>query len=365
MSLTYTFEKSFADLYRNIIKIQSKLGLKPLPPRYIIWDCTRRCNLNCEHCGAADKNYNRELDTQKVKQTLNNLYASVKGKGMFAVTGGEPLLRKDLLEILKYAKDKNFNTGIATNGYLVNKSLAKKISDIGVDSIMVSIDGPKEIHNKIRRNEKSFERAINALKKFKDSGIQQLTVSTTVTTTNLKSLNSLKDTIRKINPTYWRINLLMPIGRASEDKKLFLKPSQINNFLQFVYKNKKEFNILVGENLPYLGPWEKKIRDKPYTCFVGITTLCIGVNGNIRGCPEQPDLPKFIEGNIKEKSIMEIWNEGFIKYRQHEILRKDIKCKACSLRHRCWGGCWVMREGGSQCIKEVFDFENNSTKKER
>lgn len=363
MSLAYTFEESYAGLYRNIIKIQSKLNLKPPPPRYIIWDCTRKCNLNCEHCGAAHKTYKDELSTQEVKKVIDDLYVSMKGKGMFAVTGGEPLLRKDLLEILKYAKGRNFDTGVATNGYLVNKALAKEISHIELDSIMVSLDGPEEIHNKIRRNEESFKHAVNALNEFKEAGIRQLTVSTTITTTNLKSLNSLKDTVKKINPTYWRINLLMPIGRASENKELFLNPGQINNFLEFVHRNKEELNILVGENLPFLGSWEKKLRDKPYTCFVGITTLCIGVNGNIRGCPEQPDIPKFIEGNIKEESIMKIWNKGFIKYRQNDILEEDISCKVCSLKHKCWGGCWVMREGQSQCVREILDIANKSTRK--
>ena len=92
----------------------------------------------------------------------------------------------------------------------------------------------------------------------------------------------------------------------------------------------------------------------PYVCPVGFTTCCIGVSGHVRGCPEQPDTEKFREGSILEKPFKEIWNTGFKRYRNRQVLKTDPKCVSCKHKFDCYGGCWVMRESKNQCIYELL-----------
>ncbi|MEF3695354.1 MAG: radical SAM protein, partial [Candidatus Cloacimonadota bacterium] len=89
------------DLFRKRFELAGLSSGRVPPPSYVLWDCTRRCNLNCLHCGASKEHYDTELSTAQVKALIDQL-AKLKVR-TFAVTGGEPLLRQDLVELLSYA----------------------------------------------------------------------------------------------------------------------------------------------------------------------------------------------------------------------------------------------------------------------
>jgi radical SAM protein with 4Fe4S-binding SPASM domain len=322
------------------------------PPRYVLWDCTRKCNLNCIHCGASKERYEKELKENDIKKLIDEL--ANFGVKTFAVTGGEPLTRPDLLNILKYASNKGLQTGIATNGFLINKEMASKIKDANITSVQVSLDGTKEIHNQIRRNPKSYDNAVSAIKLLNEMSIPYVTVATTINPLNLKNIEALMNILIDLKIKSWRICVVMPIGRANEKKDLFLSKEQLKQLFEFILKNKNKLHIEVGENLTFLGGYEEKIRDSPLICPVGIKACCIGVDGNVRGCPEMPDTEKFREGSILEKPFIEIWNTGFKKYRDREILKSDKRCANCKSKNNCFGGCWVMREGNIQCIYDLL-----------
>ena len=147
----FVFYHSFLLAYRN--------G-KILPPKYVTWDCSRKCNFNCEHCGAKKEKYDTELSRQQAKDFIK--YIQEYGTEYFVVTGGEPLLRQDIFEIFEYAKEVGLRTGIATNAFFIDENNAGKIARV-FDSIQISLDGTKETHNKIRRNDKSYDKIIKAV----------------------------------------------------------------------------------------------------------------------------------------------------------------------------------------------------------
>jgi radical SAM protein with 4Fe4S-binding SPASM domain len=118
--------------------------------------------------------------------------------------------------------------------------------------------------------------------------------------------------------------------------------------LSFAQRHKRRLNIQLGENLGYLGAWDRRSRHSPFFCPVGFLACCIGVDGRVRGCPEQPDVPENQEGSILEESFAGIWRRGFRKYRDRELL-KDDNCRACRSRRNCSGGCWVMKLKGMHC----------------
>ena len=350
MNFKYKFNEFGDNWFYNDFMFAVKKG-KPFPPQTVSWDCSRRCNLNCIHCGATKEKYPKELSTQQIKKVIDQL--SEEKVKFFGITGGEPLLRKDLIEILEYAFRKGIKTGISTNGYFIDKNISKKISNAGTYSIQISLDGNQKIHNYIRGNNQSFQKVIDAIKNLKKEKIKIISVATVVTPINLDYLEEIKEILLNLKVKYWRIIPIMPIGKG-ENEKLKLNKTQLKQVLDFVKSNKNKLKIQIGENLPFLKNYEEKIRNSPLKCPVGFNTCCIGVDGHVRGCPEMPDTEKFREGNILESSFSEIWKKGFKKYRERIILKEDKRCSACKDKDKCFGGCWVMREGKNNCVHDLL-----------
>ena len=350
------------NFYYSLSKLKQKIFLKNFdilyqhskinPPRFVVWDSTKRCNLDCIHCGS-EGNYEKELNTQEIKDILNQLV--VFGVDTFQVTGGEPLLRKDIMDVLTYANKKGLNTSFATNGYYIDEDKAKSISEANVSLIQISIDGTKNVHNSIRKDSKSYDKAVNAIRLLKNLSDSKICVATTVMPQNIETLVQLKDILISLNIDLWNIGIVMPMGKAKENPSLFLSKEQFSYLMNFVINSKKEINIEIGENFPYLGNFDKKIRKTPKICPVGILSCCIGADGHIRGCPDQPDTDFYREGNIRTETFEEIWGKGFKRYRDRDILKEDKKCSTCTHRTDCFGGCWVMRENKLHCILDYIE----------
>ena len=132
------WEEWFADQWRQ----------RKLAPQYVQWICTYKCNFKCPHCGtAAGTAREDELKTDEILKAVDSL--SELGWKIFSVTGGEPLLRGDIFEVLSHAKKKGMAIGIVTNGY-VTEEYAEQLRNVKLDSVLVSIDGYAANHEKIR-----------------------------------------------------------------------------------------------------------------------------------------------------------------------------------------------------------------------
>ncbi len=349
-NLRYEFAKLGADYYLSGVSLRYKKKKPVPPPRYVIWDCTRRCNLRCAHCGASKEQYSQELTTGQIKRIVDQL-AEAKVE-MFAVTGGEPLLRRDLWEVLAFARQKGLKTGFATNGFMIDDSVAGQIRACSVYSVQVSLDGLEQTHNDIRGNGDSFARAVKAIERL--AQIPVVSVATTVMPRNLAELDGLRALLAGLGVRLWRLVVVMPIGRA-EAADLLLSGDQLAELFNFVRRNKNgKPRIYIGETLPFLAEWEKAIRDAPLVCPIGFMACCIGVDGNVRGCPEQPDTAENREGSLLDTPFSEIWQNGFGRYRSRAILETDSRCSACKARQSCYGGCWVMREGDHHCVYSLL-----------
>ncbi|MBF0483235.1 MAG: radical SAM protein [Candidatus Omnitrophica bacterium] len=349
MNLKFFFRNINQQIFTSTFKFSCEGG-KVNPPKYVLWDSTRRCNLNCEHCGAKDETYQSELSTKDLKKFIDDI-ARYRVE-FFMATGGEPFLRNDLFEVFAHAKERKLHTGVATNGFFINE---QNVSDVDrfFESIMISIDGTREVHNKIRRNPQAFDKAMQALSLLKKKSRAYLTASTTITKSNVGDLQLLAKKIAELKPDQWRITSIMPIGNAAVDKALALDQKDFIFVLDFIKKNRKQFNIQVGENLGYLGRYEREIKDGPFFCPVGYLTCCLGVEGNIRGCPEQPDNDFFHEGNILKDTFENIWSKGFRKYREQDLIKNET-CNVCKDKKMCAGGCWVMKLNSLNCSKMIY-----------
>ena len=352
INLRYEFAKLRTDFYLGGIQERYRAGKLIPPPGYVIWDCTRRCNLKCLHCGAVKEKYTHELSTEQIKGFVDQ-FSEMK-VGMFAVTGGEPLMRKDLAEVLFHAHKRGLKTGIATNGFLVDQGTAEWIKAARVYSVQVSLDGLETTHNRIRGNEQSYSRAVHAIELLNNLRVPLVSVATTVTRNNLPEIDKLRQLLPRLGVRLWRLAVVMPIGRAHESN-IFPDMDQLSWLLEYVRRcDSRELHIYLGENLTFLGEWERQVRNSPAFCPIGFTACCIGVDGNVSGCPEQPDTVENREGSLLVTPFQEIWQKGFGRYRNRKILETDPKCAICSSKEDCLGSCWVMRTEGQHCIYEMI-----------
>ena len=121
------------------------------PLRDLFWECTLSCNAKCKHCGssAEKRKYEGELTTEEIKSAFKQIADSMDAsKILINVTGGEPLVRQDLCEVMEYAsKELGFHWGMTTNGILLNEKNIEKLKNANMESISVSIDGLQETHD--------------------------------------------------------------------------------------------------------------------------------------------------------------------------------------------------------------------------
>jgi heme d1 biosynthesis radical SAM protein NirJ len=149
------------------------LGPKRNPPGpVVIWNLIRRCNLTCKHCYSisADTDYAGELTTEEACNVMDDLRAF--GVPVLILSGGEPLLRPDIFQLARRAKDMGFYVALSTNGTLVDESNIERIAEIGFDYVGISIDGMRETHDKFRRKEGAFDASMHGIRLCRDAGIK-------------------------------------------------------------------------------------------------------------------------------------------------------------------------------------------------
>lgn len=142
------------------------------PGPVVIWNLIRRCNLACKHCYtvSADINFKGELTTAEAHAVLNDLQAF--HVPALILSGGEPLMRPDIFELSRRAKELGIYTGLSTNGTLINESNIDEIADVGYDYVGISIDGLEATHDSIRQRKGAFRESMHAVKLCKEKGIK-------------------------------------------------------------------------------------------------------------------------------------------------------------------------------------------------
>ncbi|MDP2232381.1 MAG: radical SAM protein, partial [Actinomycetota bacterium] len=138
----------------------------------VVWNCTQRCNLKCVHCYAQseDRQYSGEMSTEEGKAMIDDL--AEFGAPVLLFSGGEPTIRKDLLELMLYAKSRGMRVVISTNGTLITAERAAQFAEVGLSYVGVSLDGGRETHDRFRGLAGSFDKAIAGIRNSRDAGIK-------------------------------------------------------------------------------------------------------------------------------------------------------------------------------------------------
>ena len=310
-------------------------------PKTVVWEITFACNMRCLHCGtSAGKKRPDELTTEEALSLIDQLTAC--GTQEIMLSGGEPLIRPDWRDLARRTVANGARVYMITNGMLVTQEIVDDYVELGFTNVGVSLDGTKKTHNYIRQNPGSWDKATGALKLMAKKGIRFCAVSQ-VSNINLGELDDIRQILIDCGCEYWRIQLTTSTGRMQEHSELIMSlenyPRMVDKILEF--KQMDGVRIDVGENIGYFGCKGTELLDgMPYLgCFAGVRAVGIESNGNIKGCLSMQ--PQFIEGNIRDKSFAEIWNDpdAFAYNRKFKRESADGFCRECKYLPLCRGGC--------------------------
>lgn len=314
---------------------------------YLFWETTLRCNLNCLHCGSDCTKASgiNDMPLADFVKVLDDVKKNNPVKKLtVCITGGEPLLRKDLEQAGREIIKRGFKWGIVTNALALDKKRFYSLINAGMGSVSFSLDGFLEEHTYLRQNPNSFDKVIEAIKLVveftKENPYFGFDIITCVHSKNISILDEFRDFLISLGVARWRIFSIFPSGRA-KDNKLGLSPIEYKNLMDFIsdtrsYKNKEGKSIFLNYSCEgYLGPYELKARDYFYFCHGGITVGSVWCNGNVGACLSVRS-PSLIQGNIYKRSFMDIWNNEF-KAARDRSWSKIGKCKKCKKFKLCLG----------------------------
>lgn len=304
-------------------------------------ELTNLCNLRCIHCYADSKPTSKEqLPTEKVKSLIKEI--SEMGALLVNFSGGEPFMRKDLMELIKYSRDMGLDVSVNTNGTLLNRKILSDLSEMNIRGLEFSIDGANPAtHDEIRGVNGCFKKVIKNFDLCHEYGITPGMLFT-VLRLNYKEIHDvIKLAIehKSIGIGFLRFK---PIGRGKTSMNLELSTEERHDTLNEIYdlKLKYEKDLMVKVECPQsiLIPIERshKLPD-----FFGAARGCPGgkimcnimPNGEVRSCPQLP----VSAGNINKQKFRKIWEESAL-FKDLRSSKLKGKCGKCTYKEIC-GGC--------------------------
>ncbi len=349
----------------SVVEGISKFGVRtpfvPGGPFLVVWDYTYKCNLRCVHCYAdAGKSGVRELTSEEALRVVDELADC--NVATIAFSGGEPLIRKDLFRVLEVARDYGIFTAIATNGTLLTRETVRKLKELGVGYVQISLDGATaETHDKIRGIPGVFNKTIQGIKNCvaEDFFVE---VAATGTKVNYKEFPSIIKLCKELGVKWFMHFNFIPTGRGRYIVENDLTPQEREELLTMLWSEMRGEN---GENgYPVLSTApqyarvaiQRESQDEHVIpthfynmtlpgklkslstfvggCGAGRSYCALRADGTIEPCVFFPHKV----GNIRTESFKEIWDNSpvFWELRDREKLKGG--CGKCEYKYVC-GGC--------------------------
>ncbi|MGB9959943.1 MAG: radical SAM protein [Candidatus Bathyarchaeales archaeon] len=326
---------------------------KPIKPQIVSYAVTKACNLKCLHCHAnANEAMPNELTPKEAKQAINEM--AELGTEVIIFSGGEPLLKKDLiLDLTEHCKDLGIITAMLTNGVLLDHKTAWELKEAGMLAVGIPIDfATPERHDALRNMPGAFESAIKAIKACHDIDLK-VVITTMALKNNFDEIPQLINLLANLGVEQVVLYDFIPVGRGKELEELAMNQEQRTRLLDYIYKIQEEremFFLVSGGSPLYPGiilemhknygtkPPDQFLRQflvhTPVGCHAGLHYFSLRPNGDVYPCP-------FLQlkvGNIREQSLTDIWyNSKILNELRNRCFLKG-KCGECSYKEKC-GGC--------------------------
>ena len=316
---------------------------------YLFWECTLRCNLNCIHCGSdcSKEALSPDMPAEDFLKVLDSITPHVNPhKTMIVLTGGEPLMRKDLEKCGEEIYKRGFPWGMVTNGFGLSTERFNSLLQAGLRSITISLDGLNpETHDWFRGKSGSWEKAIQAIERVATTEDLMYDIVTCVNKRNIDDLEAIKDLFISKGVNRWRLFTVFPKGRAKDNPLLQLSKQDFVRLMEFIKQTRKEGKIKASYGCEgFLGDYEMEVRDSPFFCQAGIHIGSVLVDGSISACPSLR--ADYIQGNIYTDDFWTVWNEQYQNMRDRSWTRTG-KCATCKSYKYCEGNGLHLRDENS------------------
>lgn len=296
-------------------------------------------------------------------------------KVLIIISGGEPLMRKDLAEVGAALKQRGYPWGMVTNGLALTEKRFKELLAAGLRSMAISFDGLELNHNWLRQHPLAFEGATRAIKlaaqysqsilnpslkgrtseQEKDSlpfreglGVGSFVwdVVTCVNQRTINQLDEMREYLWSIGVRNWRLITIDPMGRAAENPELLLTPEQHRQLLDYIREKRKQGLHISYSCEGFMPDYELEVRDHLFHCAAGVSVASILIDGSISACTSIRG--KYYQGNIYKDDFGEVWENGFTAYRNRKWMKQLEPCINCKLFRYCeGGGMHLRREDGT------------------
>ncbi|MEE9202684.1 MAG: radical SAM protein, partial [Dehalococcoidia bacterium] len=303
-------------------------------PSLVSWNLTSACNLRCSHCYLdAGHRLEGELATDECCHIIDQMAAL--GTEMVILTGGEPLLRKDIFAIARYASQKGILVVMGTNGVLIDEEVASSLKDSGLQGVGISLDSlHAQRHDSFRGVKGCWEGAVRGIDACVKQGLQVI-VQTTATQWNYEEIPAMIDFAQSKGAVAFNLYYLVCTGRG--EGLADITPQQYEESLAYVVEAQAHHpGIMVRAKC---APHANRIahqRGAPLMasagCPAGTSYLRITPEGQVTPCPYLP----LVAGNLREVGLREIW-EGSSILRELREPRLEGRCGACEYARVCIG----------------------------
>jgi AdoMet-dependent heme synthase len=331
----------------------------PSTLRMVAWEITRSCNLACVHCRASALcgPYPGELGTEKCLRLLDEIAAVAKP--VIILTGGEPLLRKDIYEVAAYGDSLGLRMVLATNGTFVTDAVAEKLIASGIRRVSVSIDGPDPAsHDAFRGVPGAFTEALAGIEAMRRTGLE-FQINTTITQKNLATIREIHDLAHNLGAAAHHIFLLVPTGRGKEMAEQAITPLDYEQTLNWFYEeglscgiqlkatcaphyyrifHQRQKERLGGQSAQAVKPPSAQgghpLHAMTRGCLGGSAFCFISHTGQVQPCG-------YLEldcGQVTKQDFADIWSTSAIFNDIRDLDLYEGKCGRCEFIRVC-GGC--------------------------
>jgi radical SAM protein with 4Fe4S-binding SPASM domain len=343
-------------------------------PYVVSWNLTYRCNLACEHCYldaggsplVSSENFadRSELGTEECFKVIDEI-ASFAPECLTILTGGEPLLRRDILDIVERAAERGLWVVVGTNGVRISENVAKRLANAGARGLSLSLDAlDPDRHDRFRRVRGAWQNTVDGAEILNRTGLPFI-VQTTAGSHNLGELEAIADFAHdRLAAKVWNLYFLVPTGRGQFVSDM--TPAQYDEVLDSLYRIQRKYDRRMLVNAKCAPHYIKTVLERndaiptdaepswpgsspirTYSggaggCPAGTHYMGIRPNGDVTPCPY---LPVFA-GSLRRSSLTDLWasSELFNGIRRRASL--GGRCGDCEMNAHC-GGCRARAYGMS------------------
>lgn len=276
-----------------------KLKVRLSNPLSLCWQISKHCNYHCPFCLSGEQNTN-DLPLEDMMKIIDIL--SERNVIRIDFTGGEPLLRPDVCEIIEYASAKGIETLVTTNGSIYSEKIANTLLNTN-SLLLISLDGNKEVHDR-SRGDGAFEKAVSSIKKYRDFGIP-IRVNYLIRKDNLDQIEYIYELVRSLNVPRLFYIFIAPQGRAYQDQSLLLSKEEHETYFKLIQNMKRK-----SEDFPFITIQDYSKIGNYHSCFL------INSEGNAVS-QGYSDNECVVVGNILSDGLDKCWNNPIVDHKRH------------------------------------------------